>query len=190
MTEPNRHKVFVSYHHGLDQAFRDRFVQMMRDDIVDWSVADGDISDHSRPIEAVRQEIRERYIREATVTIVLVGACTWQRMHVDWEIASSLRHTESNPRCGLIGIVLPSHIEYGTQPNLKNLALVPPRLADNCTGQDPFAAIYDWPRRRPTRRIRLWIDEAFKRRNSILPNNRRTPYGVDMRGDCSLGWQG
>ena len=190
MTEPGRRKVFVSYHHVHDQMYRDRFIQMMRDDIVDWSVADGDINDLNRPTEAIRQEIRERYIREATVTVVLVGACTWQRMHVDWEISSSLRHTESNPRCGLLGIVLPSHPDYGTPSKLKNLTLVPPRFADNCTGPNPFSAIYDWPRRRPTRRIRQWIDEAFTRRNRILPNNGRTPFRVDRSGDCARGWQG
>ena len=33
----------------------------------------------------MRQKIRDEYIRDATVAIVLIGPRTWQRKHVDWE---------------------------------------------------------------------------------------------------------
>ena len=37
MARSRRHKVFVSYHHQEDQRYKDRFIQMMGDYIVDKS---------------------------------------------------------------------------------------------------------------------------------------------------------
>ena len=106
-----RHKVFVSFHHE-DQKYKDRFIQMMGDHIVDESVGDGDI-DNSLSTDRMRQIIRDEFIRDASVTVVLIGPCTWQRKHVDWEIGSSLRDTKLNSRCGLLGIWLPNHPDFG-----------------------------------------------------------------------------
>ena len=107
MYQAPRHKVFISFHHEA-QAYKDWFIQMMGDDIVDESVGDGDIDDENLATETIRQRVRDDFIRDATVTIVLVGPCTWQRKHVDWEIGSSLRATRLNSRCGLLGILLPN----------------------------------------------------------------------------------
>ena len=85
MYQTPRHRVFISYYHE-DQQYKDWFVQFMRNDLVDESVGDGDINDESLATETIRQ-----YILDATVTVVLIGPCTWQRKHVDWEIGSSLR---------------------------------------------------------------------------------------------------
>ncbi|WP_424945847.1 hypothetical protein [Candidatus Spongiihabitans sp.] len=49
----DRHKVFVSFHHE-DQQYKDFFVSMMGDDIVDKSVGDGDIN-NSNATETMRQ---------------------------------------------------------------------------------------------------------------------------------------
>ena len=84
-----RHKVFISFHHE-DQAYKDSFVRMMESNIVDRSIDDGDIDD-GLAVDTIRRKIRDEFIADATVTVVLVGACTWQRKHVDWEIGSSLR---------------------------------------------------------------------------------------------------
>ncbi len=56
---------------------------MMGHDIVDESVGDGDIDDDNLATETIRQRIRDNFIRDATVTVVLIGPCTWQRKHVD-----------------------------------------------------------------------------------------------------------
>ena len=97
--------------------------------IVDKSVNDGDI-DPKLNIDTVRQKIRDKFIADATVTIVLVGKCMWQRKHVDWEIGSSLRDTKKNSRCGLLGILLPNHYDFGGDTYCyKCHKLIPPRLA-------------------------------------------------------------
>ena len=138
-----RHKVFISYHDDKnDRRYKNRFVDMMKGYIVDKSVHDDDIDDVNLSIETIRQRIRDDFISDATVTVVLIGPCTWQRKHVDWEISASLIERPNNPRCGLFGLILPSHPDF--QKGTFNSRLMPPRLADNCNGAIPYALIYNW----------------------------------------------
>ena len=109
MAQTRRHKVFISYYHEEDQRYKERLVGIMGNRIVDCSVDTRDIVDSNLPVDEVRRRIRDVFIAEATVTIVLIGPRTWQRKHVDWEIHASLRDTEHNRRCGLLGILLPAH---------------------------------------------------------------------------------
>ena len=183
----DRYKVFIS-HHDDDREYKKRFLQMMGDLVVDVSVDEDDIDDTDLADETVRQEIRDDYIRQASVTIVLIGPCTWQRMHVDWEIHSSIRATDYNSRCGLLGIWLPEHPDYrsdGYEPRL-----MPARLADNIEGDDPYALLYDWPRKRSGRRIEVleWINDASERRRGTPPNTNRTLLEDNIEGKCSDGW--
>ena len=182
MYQSPRHRVFISYHHN-DQVYKDWFIQMMGDDIVDESVSDGDIDDNLAT-ETIRQYIRDHFIRDATVTMVLIGQCTWQRKHVDWEIGSSLRHTSLNPRCGLLGILLPNHSNARTGRFSHNL--VPPRFADNVSGIDPYAKVYDWSEN--PAEIRDWIHRAFERRMGMDPNNSQAQYRHNRSGPCLEGW--
>ena len=183
MNQAPRHKVFISFHHE-DQEYKDWFIEMMGDDIVDESVGDGDIDDDNLSTETIRERIRDNFIRDATVTIVLIGPCTWQRKHVDWEIGSSLRATRLNSRCGLLGILLPNHPDEGAEKYRHKL--VPPRLDDNVNSDDPYAAVYDWSYN--TTVIRNWIHRAFDRRAGDPPNNGRKQYRYNRSGPCSDGW--
>ena len=182
-----RHKVFISYYHDDDQGFKDQFVHKARNVVIDRSVDTADIDDTGLKVARIRQIIRDDYIRDATVTIVLIGPHTWQRKHVDWEIGSSLRKTKKNPRCGLLGILLPNHPDYRT--GSYNPRLIPPRLADNCVGNDPFALIYDWPRGRAEARLREWIHRAFVRRDGTPPKNGRQSFARNRRRNQPNGWQ-
>ena len=187
VTQAPRHRTFISYHHD-DQAYKDWFVRLMGDDIVDESVSDGDINDANIATETIRQKIRDEFIRDATVTVVLIGPCTWQRKHVDWEIGSSLRHTRRNPRCGLLGILLPSHADHGASTYRSKL--IPPRLADNAKGDNRFAHIYDWPGTPGVDDIRRWIHTAFQRRHQNPPPiNNRPQFGRNRSGRCADGWR-
>ena len=150
----DRHRVFVSYYHAGDQGYRERFEMLFSDfhDImVSESVEIGDINPYLNT-ETIRQKIRDEYLRDSTVTVVLVGPHTWQRKFVDWEIGSSIRKTQYNSRSGLLGILLPTFpchtILSGTLPpafqvdirtvfdeNGRRLSYdsrrIPPRLHDN-----------------------------------------------------------
>ena len=157
---------------------------MMENDIVDESVSDGDIDDERLSTEGIRQINPDEFIRNATVTVVLIGACTWQRKHVDWEIGSSLRATRLNPRCGLMGILLPTHPD--AERYRYRLELTPPRLADNASGQNPYALVYDWSD--DSDEVRRWIHRAFERRYGTPPNNGRPQFRRNRSGPCSNGW--
>ena len=188
----SRHKVFVSYHHKEDQAYRERFESLFDQhfDIMESkSVNIGDI-DPSLATETVLQKIRDKHISDATVTVVLVGAHTWQRKHVDREIDSSLRATKYNPRCGLLGILLPTHPgysahKYNEKPipphlydNIKNT--IPPRLHDNI--QREYAEIYTWTK--SPKIVSNWIHQAFKRRGqNPAPDSSRDLFAKNRSVD-------
>ncbi len=174
-----RHKVFVSYHHDNDQRYRELFENIFSntyDIMVSKSVQIGDI-DPNLKTDTIRQKIRDEYLRDSTVTVVLIGTETWKRKHVDWEIAASIRKTEYNPRSGLIGILLPSHPDYNR--NTCDKHIIPPRLADNI--DCGFAKIYDW-NTNPFQ-VQEWIHEAFERRNSINPDNSYPSFINNRSGD-------
>lgn len=179
-------KVFFSFHEA-DVANRDRLIELLADEIIENSVHQDDIEDDQLLTETVEQRIRDEHVADSDVTVVLVGPCTWKRKHVDWEIHSSLRDTANNPRNGVLAIVLKNHRDHW-KPTFKT-RLIPPRLADNLQGNDPFAKIYSWPRRGVKRKILRWIEEAYTRREGHPPTNNRTRYGENQRGRCSEGWQ-
>lgn len=179
-----RHKVFVSFHEK-DRSYRELFAKHMGSDVVDKSVGDGDI-DPELKVDTTRGKIRDEFIADATVTVVLVGRCTWQRKYVDWEIGSSLRDTRKNSRCGMIGILLPTHPDFG-KPTFQG-SLIPPRLADNAGSDGAFAKIYDWPEPWSTATVRNWIHAAFDRRDAVVPDNSRKQFVRNRSGPCANGW--
>ena len=187
MAQTSRHKVFICFHEQ-DIEYKESFVRMMGKRLVDRSVDTGNIDDTGLKTTTVRQKIRDEYIRDATVTIVLIGPRTWQRKHVDWEIGSSIRRTKRNPRCGLLGIVLPNHPNHGKKKGL-DPRLIPPRLADNWTEDDSYALIYDWPKPWAPAKVAQWIDRAFVRRDGMPPNNSRTLFARNRIRDFRKGWQ-
>ncbi len=179
-----KHKVFISYHHANDQWDKDKFDKLFSekfDIIINKSIKDGDI-DNDLKAGTIWRKIRDEYLRDSTVTIVLIGKDTWKRKYVDWEIASSLRDTQLNKRSGLIGIVLPDH------PNFKeknyDIYTMPPRLADNL--ENGFGKIYDWSDNPES--VYQWIEDAFNRKDKITPSNGRDTF-VNNRDKNKVSWK-
>lgn len=111
-----RRKCFISYHH-TDQAWVDHFVNTF-DHGRNLFIARGlgqtmaqDIIDSTDP-EYVMRRIRELYISDSTVTLVMLGKCTWARRYVDWEIQASLRAPQNGLPNGLLGIKLSSFTQF------------------------------------------------------------------------------
>ncbi|MDH3588763.1 MAG: TIR domain-containing protein [Gammaproteobacteria bacterium] len=106
-----KHKVFISYHHAGDQGYKKSLIKWNEDNnydiFIDASVDTGDI-DENLPDEAIRQKIRDEYLRDSSVTILLVGTETKKRKHVDWEIYSSMYDGQVNKKSGVLVINLPS----------------------------------------------------------------------------------
>lgn len=103
---------------------------------------------------------------------------------MDWEISSSIRETEKNPRTGLIGILLPSYIGITFDAETLDILpydkhTIPPRLSDNI--DCGFAKIYEWSENPDE--IKKWIHEAFIRRNKINPNNSLASFVNNRSGE-------
>ena len=185
-----RHKVFISYYHADDQEYKNRLVQALNSKLIDKSVSPGDIHDGNLPLDEIRRRIRDDHIADAVVTIVLIGPCTWQRKHVDWEISASIIDRPNNERCGVVGLLLPTHPDYDNWPKDRNPRLIPPRLARNIGGSDPFAAIYKWPRKRVSKRVIPKVHRAFLRKDKTpWPDDGLDLFANNRSGDCRRGWQ-
>lgn len=103
-----RHKVFISYHHELDQEYADEIREFYGSSksIIDKSMYE-DLS-HLQD-ETILTKIRREHLLDSTVTVVLVGKHTWGRKWVDWEIYSSLRPYAERTVNGLVGVYLPGY---------------------------------------------------------------------------------
>ncbi len=167
-----RRKCFISYHHAdedevhtfintydhLHNVFIYRGLGLgMEEDLI-----------NSNDTDYVMGEIRRRYLKDSTVTIVMVGRCTWARRYVDWEIQSSLRRGQTVTPNGLLGITLPSTAGSATLPE---------RLAKNVirnNGEDVgYALWYKYPS--STDSLSNIIEQAYARRSthqSVIVNPR------------------
>ncbi len=103
------HKVFICYHHTNDQYYKDELLRVNREYpmFIDASVDTGDISDYLDD-QTIRKLIRDSYLRDSTVTILLVGTETKRRKHIDWEIYSSMIDGAVNKKSGILVINLPN----------------------------------------------------------------------------------
>ena len=154
----SRHKCFISYHHADEaavKAFVDKFDHFhnlfivrrlgeMPDDII-----------NSNNTDYVMSRIRADYIKDSTVTIVLMGKCTWSRRYIDWELQSSLRSGNTIAPNGLLGIKLPTFTQF---PERFKANL----LADGQAPDTAYAGYIDYPTE--TAALQNCIDWAFNRR--------------------------
>lgn len=111
----DRHKVFISFHSD-DMRYKDYLINVneynfethkIQSIFDDYSVGEGDIDDTNMTDEQVRITIRDKFIKGASVLILLCGEHTKERKFVDWELHSAMFDTENNPKMGIIVINLP-----------------------------------------------------------------------------------
>lgn len=148
-----KRKTFVSYYHNDDQEYRENFENLFEDLIVSKSVEDGDI-DSDNSDEYIKQLIQKDFLTDTTVLAVLVGPKTKCRKHVDWEIAGAIS-TRIGGNSGLIGILLPTHPDYGSDKYHANN--LPDRLAANV--KSGYAKLYDWTEDRV--QMQKYLEAAF-----------------------------
>ncbi len=154
-----RHNVFISYYHNADQAYRDAFETAYGHLFISKSVNPGDITTDLNT-DYIKRLIQEDYISDASVVIVLVGAKTYCRKHVDWEISAGL-NKKVGGYSGMIGILLPD-IPLNEASEYQYDA-IPARLADNA--KSGFAAIYTWNWITASQdRVKTAIGDAFNAR--------------------------
>ena len=123
LSQPKKPRVFVSYHHGNDQGWYDRFNTVFSGKYDLFTDTSLERKVNSTNVDYIDRRIREDFIGGSSVTVVLCGAETWKRKYVDWEIHATLlkKHT-------LLGIVLPTNPQQ-----LDGTYAAPDRLLDNAT---------------------------------------------------------
>lgn len=158
---PTRHKCFISYH--SDDAvevlkFVENFESVFIPKVI--GISDEDPAVDSNNTDYIMDRIRDKYLADSTVTIVMVGECTWARKFIDWEVYSSLRRDRRNRLNGLMAIQLPG------------AGRLPDRVDDN-VGEEFYGRYYKYPRSNES--LRSMIDDAYNARQTrahLIDNSR------------------
>jgi len=150
-----RRNIFIS-HYKEDRAEVENFTKDFRGCFIPKVLGANNNDDFidSADTDYVMRRIREKYLGDSTVTIVLLGSCTHSRRYVDWELKSSLRQGQYTPN-GLLGILLPSQ---------RGSAHLPPRFMDNWSRDESqcYARYRNYPES-PSDLLR-WIEDAHQAR--------------------------
>ena len=166
-----KHKVFISYHHANDQWYKEELIRLngFHDLFVDGSVNTGDINDEL-PSDSIRRIIRDSYLADSTVTILLAGKDVSKRKHIDWELKSNMIDGTINKKSGILVINLPTSgynnfkVSHGNEKTVlydesiswtsidsreefKNRhPHLPDRIIDNLLKNDVYISIINWER--------------------------------------------
>lgn len=171
-----RRKVFISYHHADAEEIR-MFVSAF-DHAADCFIARGigagmagDIVDSS-DTDYVMSRIRTEYLRDSSITLVMIGNCTWSRRYVDWELQASLRRGIAVKPNGVLGIRLASY-SSGTYPDRLNRNLLP--AGQHGPSVDCYARVYDLPA--SVNQFVSYLEDAYRARTTrahliVNPRNR------------------
>ena len=115
--------------------------------------------------------LREQYLKDSAVTLVLLGKCTFAKRAVDLELMASLHGAQdamatatdrgSLPN-GLVAVMLKSYEQNG----------FPDRLNENLVVSErelPYAVVIPYPKRKEI--LTGAVQEALKRRRDKVPDN-------------------
>lgn len=164
------HKTFISYHHAREQDLKDKIIDegVIGGEFIDKSVSDGDIDPNSSE-ETIMRKIREEYLGDSTVVIVLIGEETAERPFVNSEIQAAL--WGENPS-GLVGIVRDELYDKIYS------------FTTTCSGNDCNCGI---TLRSPTYEFNKKVPFLIKENNTRLENNESTsPHYNDSDAYCGI----
>ena len=90
-------KIFISHHHELNNKHRE-YIQSLVEQLgyTDITPDEKTKVDDSLSDEQIRQKIRDEYLKDVDVTIVVVGSDTKNRKFIDWEIYSTIMDYQEN----------------------------------------------------------------------------------------------
>lgn len=184
------HRVFVCYHHKNDQLYKETLTRWAENNqvFIDGSVGLGEIPEDWDD-QKVREFIRDEFLRDTTVTIVLVGTETKFRKHVDWEIYSSMHDGTKNKKSGIIVILLPTvkgdyyTCGFGNEKAFiypeqqlwttitersefeRRYPYMPARIIDNLVKSGVNISVINWDKV-TVENLKLMIDNAYNNRAS------------------------
>lgn len=185
-------RAFISHHHDNDQFYKEKLLEINEEHgiFTDMSVDTGDIDD-SLPDDRIREIIRDEYLSDSTVTILLVGTETKKRKHIDWELYSSMYDGVRNKKSGILVINLPSigrtychaghgdeekkivHPEYTSWIAINDrseyearYSYMPERIIDNLLKKDVKISVVEWGKIEATpSKLSFLIDATFNDRS-------------------------
>lgn len=189
----NKHKVFISYYHYDDQKYKNELLNVNERYSLfdDYSVHENDVDDTGLTDEQVRKIIRDDYIQDATVLLLLCGQNTKRRKHIDWEIHAAMYDSDVNHKMGILVINLPSisskqkMLACGNDeenvmgndfttwtPIQKDIAYIennypylPNRVVTNIARSNVSISVVDWDViANDANKLKYLIDKAFNRR--------------------------
>ena len=98
-------KVFISYRHNAHKDIKDKLISLndQFDLFIDKSVKLGDISNDLSD-ETIRQIIRDKKLKDSTITLFIHGSGTSKRKFIDWEIAGSMTNYNDSKQNAIIVI--------------------------------------------------------------------------------------
>lgn len=163
------HKCFISYN-SADKVAVDEFCEKFSGSFIRRGLKmEEDIID-SNNTDYVMQRIRDLYLQDSTVTIVLIGKCTWARRFVDWEVQASLRNPSDGYPNGLVAIQLWQ--SYKTLPDRVKLNV-----------DSDYSKFYEHPK--SSNSLENMIDEAWAARfnKQHLINNPRDRFSYNRTCD-------
>lgn len=158
LKKPKR-KVFISYHHEMDQSQYNLFSRYFSDTLELFYDNSLERLLDSTDAEYLNRAIREEHVFGTSLTIVLCGAETYKRRWIDWEIHATLYYKH-----GLLGIALPT---CARSPDKK--CIVSQRLYENI--QSGYAVWMQWTQ--DANILNAGIEEAVRRssQTSLITNS-------------------
>lgn len=190
----HKHKVFISYHHANDQKYKESLLNMNErsggDIFINRSVDTGDISDEL-PDQTIKRKIRDDFLQDSTVTILLVGTETKKRKHIDWEVASSMYNGKVNKQSGIIAVLLPDanphgyftagHVSHGERGKVhpecnswttiedrveyeRRYPYLPDRIIDQLLEDEAKVSVVPWNKINDGNTLKFLIDVAYEDR--------------------------
>ncbi len=200
-------RVFISYHHSNDQAYKEELLRIneVHNIFTDMSVDTGDIDDNLSD-DRMREIIRDDYLRDSTVTILLVGLEARNRKHIDWELYSSMYDGTRNKKSGILVVNLPTiscthvtaahgdeektivHPEFNSWTTIKGRSeqesrypYMPPRIIDNLINKNVKISVVEWEKIVATpSKLSYLIDVTFNDRSSCDYDLSRTMMRSDL----------
>lgn len=177
---PPKRRCFISYHPADEnevQTFLDPYsnAEVFTHRALGLDMANEIVN--SNDTDYVMRRIREPYMPNTSVAIVMAGQNTWKRRYVAWEIAASLRNGFASPANAFLRIKLPSCADGVQQyPDRLNDNLRP---ADHSDNAHCYARCIPYPS--DTADIRTAMVKAYQRRETQrhLTTNARVRFGYN-----------
>ncbi len=192
-------KIFISYHHKREQSLKNELSDLIKAygdsyQLKDMSVDTGDI-DSNIPTQTIYNIIREKYLLDTDVTIVILGLHTKCRKHIDREIGSSLRsYGINNTKNGLLILLTDDFIQKykkndiflntfsnSTYNNLITQENSGQRIYDNV--KSGYAIVAKFNEATNIYKLSTLINMAYNNSKKLNPDNN-APFRTNNSEDC------